>query len=538
MTVTPVNKLKILLIESHLGARSHVKGLLRQLGYQNITVAKNGAEALTNHTQFSFDLLILDFDIDNCFSGTEFIRYLMSRDLLPTHCRVLFITDKADKINQDLPFRLLNTEVLQKPLNKNHISHLLENYSSCNSRFKILFNQLQKADKNQQLKVLQQMNFVGLDQSQQNEISLIKANQLLELGHTKEAAATLKTINNMEQQTAAQAGLYYLIGNENQFKLAILKKQSLGILSRKKALFEIAYAFNNKHFIDALAIINKFEEHTYSPQEVELKALILFEIDDFHAASEYLQQKLGTTLENQHYRNRVSLSWLKIVLLDFILLDHADEKQNSDFIANYQMAFSSIQFKGAHKEIQQYHNYVKKILEIIQLNANPKTAQLNAMLHNADDPNKKFFMACIYSLLQQDKNVMTVFQSKIKILNHLDHSAKSISLNYLTTRLLTKACKTPDLMATFLNRSGLMHQNDNQSFISLNDFYHAHQLMPENIVYILNLLNVMQKLKIKKYWQYSQQDLITFASQLKLNSEQKQRLEQITMNQKITQYSE
>ena len=43
---------------------------------------------------------------------------------------------------------------------------------------------------NQQLKVLQQMNFIGLDQSQQNEISLIKANQLLELGHTKEAAAT------------------------------------------------------------------------------------------------------------------------------------------------------------------------------------------------------------------------------------------------------------------------------------------------------------------------------------------------------------
>ena len=78
-------KLNILLIESNLSSRSHLKRILKQSGCVNITVVKNGAELISKPKPLNFDLLILDFDIDNCFTGTEFIRQLLMLKILQDH---------------------------------------------------------------------------------------------------------------------------------------------------------------------------------------------------------------------------------------------------------------------------------------------------------------------------------------------------------------------------------------------------------------------------------------------------------------------
>jgi len=525
-------KLNILLIESNLSSRSHLKRVLKQSGCINITVAKNGAELISKPKLLDYDLLILDFDIDNCFTGTEFIRQLQTLKILQDHTRIIFITDQANKVSADLPFRYVTTDIIEKPVNHAKLTQKLKYYDSSSKRVKLLLKQLSNADSIQKQNILQHAQFVGLDNQQSNEVNLIKAINLLKCDLPATALNTLKTINNAAIQASAQIALFNLCGNENKFKLTLLKMESLNLLSRKQILYKIQHAINKKESFQALKVLDNLDKFSFSTQEVELKAFLILENQSIEDCIDYLQQKLRTTLENQHYRNSLSLTLIKCLVLDRTLNQKADQQFNELFALRCKKAWTEISQKQSPIDMSGYQNVIKIILSIClePENKDKWLAQLNILIKQPQNCHTQLLLTCAFSLLKQVKVISSLYSERLSLLGMMDISAQDISFNYAMTKVFNDQIRDSKIKAALFNRWGINKQNQKMSFKALHYFSQAHLLMPLNSVYLLNFLNTMQSLSINKYWQFSQGDLIKHAKTLELNNQQDQRLRQLSID--------
>ena len=524
-------KLNILLIESNLSSRSHLKRILKQSGCLNITIINNGAELISKPKLLDFDLLILDFDIDNCFTGTEFIRQLLTLKILQDHTRIIFITDQADKVSADLPFRYVTTDIIEKPVNHAKLTQKLQYFDASSKRLKLLLKQLSKANSIQKQNILQHAQFVGLDNQEKNELNLIKATNLLKCDLPGTALDTLKTISNAAIQASAQIALFNLCGNESKFKLTLLKMQSLNILSRKQILYKIKNAINKKELFQALKIFDSLDEFSFTTEEVELKALLILENHSIEEATDYLKQKLRTTLENQHYRNSLSLTWIKCLVLDRTLNHKADQEFNELFVLRCKKAWSEISQNQSPIDMSGYQNVIKLILNIClePENKDQHLSKLTILIKQPQDCHKQFLLTCAHALLKQVKVLHNLYNKRLSLIGMMDLSAQEISFNYCMNKVFNDQFRDPKIKAALFNRWGIDKQNQGMSFQALSEFSQAHLLMPLNSVYLLNFLNTMQSLNINKYWQFSQKNLIKHAQTLELNSQQDQRLKQLSV---------
>lgn len=525
-------KLNILLIESNLSSRSHLKRTLKKSGCHNITVIKNGAELISKPKLLDFDLLILDFDIDNCFTGTEFIRQLLTLKILQDHTRIIFITDQVNKVSADLPFRYVTTDIIEKPVNHAKLTQKLQYFDSSSKRLKLLLKQLSKANSIQKQNILQHAQFVGLNTQEKNEINLIKATNLLKCDLPEAALNTLKNINDASVQASAQIAFFNLCGNESKFKLTLLKMESLNLLSRKQVLYKVNYAINKKESFQTLKALDNLDEFSFTTEEIELKAFLILENHSIEETIDYLQKKLRTTLENQHYRNSLSLTMIKCLALDRTLNHKADQEFNELFALRCKKAWSEISQNQSPIDMSGYLNIIKIILNICldPENKDKHLSQLNILIKQPQDCHKQFLSTCAYALLKQPKEVSSLYNKRLSILGMMDLSAQEISFNYSMNKVFNDQFRTPKTKAALFNHWGIEKQNHKMSFQALNLFSQAHLLMPLNSVYLLNFLNTMQSLSINKYWQFSQKELIKHAQTLELNNQQDQRLKQLSVD--------
>lgn len=86
---------RILVVDDFSTMRKIVKNVLKQLGYNNIEEAENGAEALQKLRTKKFDFVVADWNMPN-MDGLEMLRAIRS-DAELKDLPVLMVTAEADK---------------------------------------------------------------------------------------------------------------------------------------------------------------------------------------------------------------------------------------------------------------------------------------------------------------------------------------------------------------------------------------------------------------------------------------------------------
>lgn len=532
-------KINILLLESDLKVRTHLVALLRKLGCVDVSIAKSSNDLLSQLKQNTFDLLLMDFEHTEFSNGNDFIRYLLSQSLLPHHCKVLFLSDQPEAVLADLAFRYVTTEVINKPIDQNKLLQQLKEHENSTKRLKLLFNQLSNANNEQKEAILTHAHFIGLTSAQHNEIQLIRASQLLKIGQISPALHTIKTINLSAQQASAQLAINHLIGDEKKLKLTLLKMQSLNLLARKQALYKVKVFLQHNDYYQSLVTFNQLPEVSFSAYEAQLKSIFIFEIESLPTSIEYLERKLKTTLENHHYLTIILLSMMQTVILDYCLSNH-----NNSLTAE----LCSQQIKKILKQLlnlstaDQYQDllpFIKFVLDSIYLDQDAQKSdktslnkQLKPLKLRANDHLKQFFCLAAAVLLGDKVSATELFDQKVRLHGMMDISAQSMSFNYLMQKLFDKINQDEEYRASYYNQSAIDKQLLNHSFLALELFSKAHFLAPTNPVYLLNLLNTMQALKLTKFWRFEQQDLLTIAYKLKMTQPQQQRLLQLKQHAK------
>ncbi len=86
---------RILVVDDFSTMRKIVKNVLKQLGYNNIEEAENGAEALQKLRSKKFDFVVSDWNMPN-MDGLEMLKAIRS-DAELKHLPVLMVTAEAEK---------------------------------------------------------------------------------------------------------------------------------------------------------------------------------------------------------------------------------------------------------------------------------------------------------------------------------------------------------------------------------------------------------------------------------------------------------
>ena len=532
-------KINVLLLESNLKVRTHLVSLLRKLGCLDVNIAKSTHDLVAQLKQHNFDLLLMDFESSEYSNGNDFIRYLISQSLLADHCKVLFLSDQPERVLTDLAFRYITTEVIDKPIDQIKLKQLLKEHESSAKRLKLMFAQLNNANNEQKEAVLAHAHFIGLTTAQHNELQLIRASQELKIGQVNSALKTVKSINLAGQQASAQLAIYNLIGDEKKLKLTLLKMQSLNLLARKQALYKVKIFLQHNDYYQSLVTFNQLPEVSYSAHEAQLKSIFIFETESLPTSIEYLERKLKTTLENHHYLTIILFSMMQVALLDYCLSNHNNALTSQ--LCSQQVKKIIKQLLSLHNQdhFQAYLPFFKLLLECVALDGDALkqdkvqlNRQLQQLLMRIDDHLKQFFCLVAAVLLRDKETAATVFHQKMRLHGMMDISAQSMAFDYFMQKLFEQINQDEEHRASCYNQWAIEKQQQQQSFMALDLFSKAHFLAPTNPVYLLNLLNTMQVLKLTKFWRFEQQDLLTTAYKLKMTQPQQQRLLQ------LKQYSE
>lgn len=529
-------KLNILLFESQLNVRTHLVSLLKKLGCTRVYTAKTVKEVVSQLKTGAIDVLLMDFDTEHYSNGNDFIRYLISLKAIPDHCRVLFLSDQSARALSDQAFRYTSTDVIEKPINQPKLKTLLTQYNESSQRLKIMFTQLRHAAPEQQLAILSHVTFIGLSPAQNNELQLIKAAYYLKLNQISAALHCVKSITQASQQASAQLAIYSLIGDEKKLKLTLLKMQSLNILTKKQTLFSVKHFLHYNEFYQSLVALNQLPEFSLSAHEAELKAICIYETQGLENALEYLDKKLKTTLENQHYLGLILMSMIRLIIVEQCLCTK-QSRLKIDKTAYQIKALIKNLFSLNNNEINQNClPFLRLYLQILDTDPSHATAlsekhasQLSALCKRISHSSEQLIcLACAVELKRTDIAVELV-RDKIQLHGMMDSSAQSLAFDYFILKLFDCACLDENHKASYFNTWAIERQNKSQRYLALAFFAKAHFLAPTHPVYLLNLLNTMQSLELSKYWRYQQSKLLLDAQALTMTQAQQQRLAQLAL---------
>ena len=88
-------KMRFLVVDDFSTMRRIVKNILKQLGYENIEEAEDGAQAYSKLKSGSFEFVVSDWNMPN-MDGLELLKKIRSDDQLK-HLPVLMVTAEAEK---------------------------------------------------------------------------------------------------------------------------------------------------------------------------------------------------------------------------------------------------------------------------------------------------------------------------------------------------------------------------------------------------------------------------------------------------------
>ena len=91
----PDLKMKFLVVDDFSTMRRIVKNILKQLGYENIEEAEDGAQAYSKLKSGNFEFVVSDWNMPN-MDGLELLKKIRSDDELK-HLPVLMVTAEAEK---------------------------------------------------------------------------------------------------------------------------------------------------------------------------------------------------------------------------------------------------------------------------------------------------------------------------------------------------------------------------------------------------------------------------------------------------------
>ena len=115
--------LRVLVVDDSLTARKHISRLLSNMGMENITLARDGVEAVKILEETLFDIVITDFNMPEMDGErlTSYIRNHSNQSTIP----ILMVTSEENEARLDSVMKSGVSAICDKPFDAGHVKTLL-----------------------------------------------------------------------------------------------------------------------------------------------------------------------------------------------------------------------------------------------------------------------------------------------------------------------------------------------------------------------------------------------------------------------------
>lgn len=110
---------KVLVIDDCAPVRATVKGMLQQMGFEAIHVAKDASEAIQKCMELPFDFILCDFNLGECKDGYQLFESLKQQQLLAPLCCFIVISAESQSQIVHGVIELQPDDYLLKPFTSN-----------------------------------------------------------------------------------------------------------------------------------------------------------------------------------------------------------------------------------------------------------------------------------------------------------------------------------------------------------------------------------------------------------------------------------
>ena len=116
--------MKILLVEDEGLVALYLKRVLIEHGFKEITVARNGEEAVIKVNELHPDLLLMDIRLGHGINGIEAVRQINSTKSIP----VIYITASTDQQTHNEAIDTNPLAILSKPIEPDELNEMIDSY--------------------------------------------------------------------------------------------------------------------------------------------------------------------------------------------------------------------------------------------------------------------------------------------------------------------------------------------------------------------------------------------------------------------------
>ncbi len=128
--------LQVLVVESEQELLHLIKQMLLSLGIRKINSARSIDDLLENNEKLPYDVIFLDYAIDDNMNGAEIVEAMIAAGVLPNRTRLILMAEQNDRAQYAIEYPYHQVEYLARPFNKQHIDQQLKQH--------VMFSQLLK----------------------------------------------------------------------------------------------------------------------------------------------------------------------------------------------------------------------------------------------------------------------------------------------------------------------------------------------------------------------------------------------------------
>lgn len=516
--------LSVMVIEDAFETRGLIKSHLKQFGVKKIHTLENGSQLLLEKKPLEVDVLLLGFDLGNCHSGIELIHELDVAGLLPVWCKVIFITNSDVVASSSHPFRYLKCEVLRKPINPRLLLKLIIEGHSSITQFKPALVELQSNRLEGLLIRLEALPRGDLSSTQQDELSAITMQLQLRLGQGSEAWKLSNAIQDELFRATNRLSIANALGDTRKLKMTMGMLQANPLMQKRSMIYLVYQSINEEQYPQAQAYLKEQPSHQYTLAETELYSLLLTEVSGLDSAIEFLTFKLGTSLENQFFRNSLKMMMVKCYL--YILLNDPQLiSEMPDVLTDLKRLLSESEWHRGSVDFSALVPFISCTLALLidkeNDNQRPIYRRLNDKLANRDFFAHLLMTVSAHQLDQLEKAREYLLQAD-KVMLSLEITPEVLINQLWFKRVFNMTFAEPERAREF-NRIGIHHAKEDNPYQALKMFFQSHLCSPKNASIAINLLDAKTKLGLNQYWDIQSQALIETIDSLMLRENEQRK---------------
>jgi DNA-binding response OmpR family regulator len=286
--------LQVLVIESDQDLLHLFKQMLLSLGIKKLTSKSNIEELLSSKEKLSYDVIFLDYQIEEHRTGAEIVEELILAGILPNRTRLVLLAVENDRARYAIEYPYHQIEYLPRPFNIKQLDNELKQHVMFGAWLKPILSLAGLGRYNDALKLLLHTQQQPISDELQQLLLKLKIQLLLDMDK-HEAVVPLLKVPVAEMQGWALWALFRIRYERGDIAAceAFLQdgSEELAKYAERREIWQIYLAIQQLDYDKALKVAVKIPNVGMSMKMVRLVHLVFILAGKTEQAIEFIERK-------------------------------------------------------------------------------------------------------------------------------------------------------------------------------------------------------------------------------------------------------